>query len=399
MTFYSCQHEDIVDYESDDELYPVELNMSFGNLSGSGTEYAPMNRGAYYTDYVDITNYYQYIIAENVNGKLIVAKIGGQVMDPLTQEFGYISVSSDVVFKNIVTDLRPGNYRIFVFTNSYGGEWTSSYNIGDIVPEVNDVTNQRQIIKYTTNPIRNYPTLFQEVFYATRVFTVYKNTGLTSTPQQSVSLNLERRVTKFRIVFEDNVCDGKNLSQLYNGNLYDGLKYEFSLKNVNGEAFATGLDIWGNLFYGDPTHTRQSMYVNSSRQSLELPNVSSKKYFVVMSENAYYAPYIFSQPGVTMTVNLAETSAPGKAPFFIRAELKDGHPAIYLESIGSETFELKNNGITGIVLRLSDITAGVPDDHDVNTNKKKYLMEPVYENMKLLDPDKLIQDGNFEYRK
>lgn len=270
-------------------------------------------------------NYYLSGIANTY--KAIVIKLTGQqwIIDTVFQgnvitslsPWKSIIVTTDTEFSPIVTELRPGTYKMGLFINFSGVKWNDNLKKGYIVSSEAEIspTNTELPAAYTVAfadaPLINDPPegsleINRELFAGMTSFTVDKNDDLHAAENPgNVKIQLQRQVSRYRFLIRlrekqegEDQTDFIATSYWFQGNITCN----------EGERFCDGINILGGPFYNDgPGCTSMPFYA-----------CTSGNYFLSKTDNRLYFMSVSSLEGIPSNV----TSSTNYAPFILTDNTK-----------------------------------------------------------------------------
>lgn len=381
--FTACQQEeDFVNTQDDMGL--VSFSLSIDQGIKNGTEYEPMETRAG-DEKIKIGNTYNYIIVNKTeDNRYVVANIGEANLTPENGKYVLIDVIDSHEYKNFSVLLRPGNYEMIVFTGAYNARINSNIEVGTVLPPRGD-SNKLCAITYSKSEQHeniDKDALSEEIFFGSESFTVEKTDSLrpSTNPKKEleVALNLKRRVSKFRLLLKETESPTADKPTFYSLTGETDAVISATMKKKDGTPFASGLDVWGDLWV-DPDPTTQLKTFEYCMQLFRTPQQGKDGKFYLIGNKNYkvrvYYPYIFSMPGVETPISVEN----------VKCSFISGVPSCIYN--GTEEFTLKDNTITGFVLQMKGSYQGF-----------NRLLEPVYSSPgKLLVPDNSLFSHNYEY--
>lgn len=368
----SCSQDERLDYVPDgnpDMVSAVfQLSMNQGLETGSG--YEPMTKSFSGIDEgtkVIISNAYRAYIVKEVGTKWIVDKILTIKINTKDEwDLNGHEVKNNTVFHSFSTDLRPGNYKMTVFTGEKAVNWNdSNVKVGTIVEDSNDSSIKAPWV-CTYKPVgsggyifEGHRSLQEEIFTNTIPFVIEKTEDLHSAAKPSIfPVSLHRMVSKFRILLK---CEDGSSKTNFHPEQPNSITA--NLKTRNGKTFCTGLDIWGQPYYKNPLYGIKAgegeyltdlKFIVNCWQSPQAPILADNGsgYIMGMKEGArQYAPFYFSDPNnKEIPVTVSEVEVLGSSDFRLRYVY--AYPATGAYDDGVDLV-LKHNSIHGIVFSPS----------------------------------------------
>lgn len=388
----SCQNDEpVLPDDPEAQVQRLQLNFSFDAGFENDTEYTPIEVRSQ-SEMLRVRNAYQYVILKELsNGDfMLIESSNSQCFDPDEWLGGQAQVHKNQKYTSeLVTSLRPGTYKFIIFTIPNYTQF-HQFDVGTIIPGPNNTTDPQPYAMTYTNAYLYAYVLPYEAFYASADFVVSKTTELQVPNTTTLNMTLERRCSKFRVAVEETAAADHPavpyFTDMFQG--YANVAVYLRLRSKSGGPLPWGLDMWGRLWY-DPNpapsvcdgHKYYDYFVYY-RNILEVSPYTSKQYFVTSRQDVPSGTgFHFSEPG-------EEIEVVNEGMYF-----SSGTGALLAPRyLHSHDFKLKNNEITGLVVKLNDQTQK-QQGFDVYDP----LMDPVYESdgVTLLDPAKLFQ-GNYE---
>ena len=380
----ACQNDDLItDIEQQEDKQPVSFGLAIDQIIETG--YEPMGNARAESTKVFITNPYHYIIGKKMaDGKLIVEEVGEALINKNKKKNEEFSIEKDQEFTNLIVELRPGKYEILIFTGALAVSWNEDIKKGTILdPKAAQPTNAISY-KIPESPLKiEDKCLIEEIFFARSSFEVKKTTDLHTPNPNIIPIKLQRRVNKFRILVKDVKTPlGLSLETHFKE---QPLFIKMKMKRKDGKSFASGLDVWGNLWYDPATNLTEFIYTTMTATAG--PKASTKvgetdKYYISTAKSLLYAPYILSDTTKDIDVQIIDIECSSRT-------ITIPVPCIYK---GNDGFTLKNNTIKGIVLELTD-------NEFVDTDgKNKLEMKAVKDGGGKLVEVASLFEGNYEYK-
>lgn len=353
LLLVSCEQEDN-DYGgitavTTDEI-PVDFSFSMKSNIEYATDYTPI-RAAADTDEngniikARISNVYKVLIAKKIDTRWIIEKMMDVKINP-DDNFGTSKhdITDSTVF-NFSTELRPGEYRMTIFTGLKFVTWNALLKEGMAIGTVG--TDDSAPLAYTYQYVgqgylnTGHQYLQEEIFTANTEFTVTKTEDLHSSPlTQPVSLKLKRMVTRLRILLKY-VASPNNKYEFFKG--YSN-SIVADLTTTTDVPFPNGLNVWGDPFYEENnsiTNMKFGVFTWNTPQQA----TNGFSYMLGMKEDTrQYSPYYFSDPEKDITVSVTNVEVAASSFIGINYLYSDIVPDIVL----------KHNQTTGFVLAPGD---------------------------------------------
>jgi len=356
----SCQQDDedfgngIID--NSDEV-PVKFSFSMGGGMDFATGYEPMRSAIDTRDdsgdmiKAGISNTYKVVFVKKIGSRWILEKTLEIMIDPADKFNEEVYDVTDSTAFSFSTDLRPGEYKVTVFTGIASISWNNDLKPGYVV---NDENVPNYPVPYACiyrtvsdgygflNPGHKY--LEEEMFAGTTDFTVKRTEDLHSSSLISpIFLKLNRKVTKLRILLHylPSATDKNFFNSFENGITADVI-------STNNVTFPIGMDIWSNPYYGpNDTITRMKYGVFCWREP-QLSSVTGETYLMSMKKGGtkQHSLYYFSDPAKDIVASLANVEVTASSWVNINFSYREPVPNILL----------KYNHINGVVFRPGDDT-------------------------------------------
>jgi len=351
----SCQDkETVIDIEPvvEEATVPVSFSVGFNNLLAGETVHEPMTRApGDNLPLVQISNAYSVLIIKKVNDVWILDKLLEKKFDPsdrFNQEPILITDENVNNAMEFETDLRPGTYRMTIFTGTHNMGKFKDLHQGLIVEDEN---GPKMAYTYrTVDPSYLNPgtlNLQEEIFAGCEPFEVEKTTDLHSEPlMKNIHVTLQRKVSKLRIFlrFEESEA-GLNF---YNGYL-NGITARLNL--VDGsQKFPNGLNVWGEPYYNKASPIEE---MNFGAFCWAEPQTGSdgRPYILGMRNSSrQLSVFYFSDPEYDIAAEVSRVEVSASAN--LRINYVYAHPeAESLYNTGEPFYvSLKHNTQFGVVL-------------------------------------------------
>jgi len=309
----SCQNEDNIkeiDPIVEEATVPVNFSVGFKELIDNSTNYEPFTRAE--GDNLPLTkilNDYTVFIIKDVDGRWIMDK---KLDKKIKQGYDtHITITPENV-NNVIqfeTDLRPGTYRMVIFTGVRGLGKHGDLAPGMWVEDDNGKPKMAFTYAYQTPDYMNSGKRYiqEEVFAGWEPFKVEKTEDLHSDPlMENVHLTLERKVTKLRILLKYEKSEGGlNFFNQYTNGVIAQMN-----TTTGSHAFVDGLDIWGDPYYSDQPLTEMhygAFYWNEPQTGSD-----GNQYLMPMKQDMrQHSIFYFSDPDheVNVKVTNVEVSA------------------------------------------------------------------------------------------
>lgn len=384
----SCQQDefDAQTQPTDSENVRVEFSTSMNTNISTSTGYEPMgatrNSAA---DSITLKPRIKYYILKDVEEDYyIVERVGeSNIEAPKGKTYGSIAIDGLRPYKALSVDIRPGKYKIIVFTGAVSVNWNTSLIEGMQIPKKGSGEKIPHACRYMNIDFwtfRGEKGLQEEVFYGEEDFEIKKTDNLHSYPNTHyVEIGLERRVSKFRVLLKDVPSpNGKN--KFANGSPI-AILIKADVVHKENEPLPDGLDIWGDLWYND-TNPLMNYKFTTMTASNTHTGTDNSAYYISLVSSTSYAPYFFSDPQTEVPITISNFECTSR---------DTDVPYVYY---GAHEFILKNNNITGLVLKPTDDETYRPSN---NGPERCIVAEPVLDaGNNLVDPLGLF-DANYEH--
>jgi len=368
----SCQDEvisndvvdtiEVTDPAIEDVTVPVNFSASFNRMISS-IGHEPMTRAEQNLPLIQISNNYSVLIMKDVDGRWILDKILENKFNPndryninpvrITEE----NAANVVQFQ---TDLRPGNYRMTIFTGTSSMTKNTMLKPGLWV-EDNDIPQMaytyRIVEQGYLNPGERH--LQEEIFAGWEYFEVEKTTDLHSESLvQNVHVMLDRKVAKLRFFLKYEESEsGFNFFNDYQ----NAIVAQMDL--VEGsQPFPNGLDIWGDPYY-DTTNPITQMYYGVFCWKKPLEAENGNLYLSAMKNSTrQFSAFYFTDPQYDISVAVSNVEV--SASTFIRINYIYAAPAAEVGYDTGDPFHLalQHNTQFGIVFSTGNDDWSDPRD-------------------------------------
>ena len=382
----SCQqdeHDIAFNIDGVDDNVPVTFSFSMNTAIENGTEYVPMSaktRDGATPVKLEVSNTYNYIIIQKIDTRLIVETVGKGLIDPNVHAGNRATIHDGGVYESLSVELRPGDYEILLFTGNRSVNWNDDIKRGDVLSDKDKpdlpvpYACRYKISTFWANNGREF--IDEEIFFGRQPFTVQKTEDLHSSPNtHAVTVPLKRRVTKFRVLFKDVPSDG---GLMFADGIPIFIRVAIDVRKTDNTDFASGLDVWGNLWYDPEKPLKNLQYIVCTAS---VPKVASDgvKYYITRNNTTLYAPYFFCDPDTEIPITTS----------YVDGTVRDTAPRYIYEE--EHEFVLKWNSIDGLIFKPTDMTK------DINDRYPAFVMETVLDgNGELADVVELF-DSNYEY--
>lgn len=364
----SCSQDERLDYvpESDSDMVSAVFELSMNQGLETGSDYEPMTKsfvGVNTGTRVIISNTYRAYIIKEVGTKWIVDKILTIKIDPNDKfDLKTHQIKANTTFHSFSTDLRPGKYRMTIFTGEKSINWNdNNLKVGTIVEDSSNPSIKTPWA-CTYKPVgtggyifEGYRSLQEEIFTNNIPFVIEKTEDLHSSAKPNTfPVSLHRMVTKLRILLQ---CDEEAGKDDFHPEEPNAITAE--LQTRNGKTFCAGLDVWGKPYYENPLYgikDGEGEYITNLKfivncwEAPEAPLLADNGfgYIMGMKDGArQYAPFYFSDPDNTeIPVTLSEVEVSGSSNFYMRYVY--AYPNAGAFEAGVDMI-LKHNSIYGIV--------------------------------------------------
>jgi len=344
----SCQQEDadfnnIITNQNEEEI-PVNFSFSMKDAMEYETDYVPMRAAAAEADEYPvksiITNVCKVLFVKKIDTQWIVEKVLDFKIDP---NGGYNNEIRDTTVFNFSTDLRPGEYRVCVFTGFNSVSWNSDLKPGKVVGTVDDNTSVPFVYKYRTNSAFlnvGFYQLSEEIFGGFTDFTVKKTEDLHSYIENPVFLKLKRKVAKLRILLK--YVNSPSGNQSFFASAPNAITAD--LVSNSDTPFPSGLDVWGNPYYGNDTIITKMKFGTYTWIAPQQGNNGTKYLLGMKRATNHFTPYYFSDPDKDIKISVTNVN---------NTESSDRHIR-YLFTDTVKDIILKHNQTSGIVFYPGD---------------------------------------------
>lgn len=379
FTMTGCQDDADINIIPDDKdgTTPVKVFFSMKDYMTS-TGYESMTKNSS-SDLITITPLFNYIIVQDFGGSqpYIIERVGkGNIKGPAGKSYGSVAIDGTNTFDALSIEMRPGKYKIIIFTGARNVVWNSELKEGLSIPRENSTDPFPMACRYMNIDFWTFMLekgLQEEVFYGVADFDVTKTEDLHSSPNaHNITVPLERRVSKFRVLLKDVASeDGE---QKFAQGRPIALLIKADVKPIGTDQLPDGLNIWGKVWYNDAVPLTRYKYTTMT-QSSPFPTFNGFNYYVSVVTATSYAPYFFSDPDTDIAISISNFECTSR---------DTDPPYVYY---GEHNFVLKNNHITGLVLKPTNIIEP----------PRKVLIEPDYNEENSLINAADLFDANFEH--
>lgn len=359
----SCQEETIpreMDPIVEEAAYPVNFSLSL-NRFVSSTSHEPITRADGDLPLTQISNRYMVIIMKDVEGKWILDKVFENKFNPGDRFDTNLLDVTDENADNLIqfqTDLRPGNYRMSIFTGIKSMRPATDLKPGLWVEE-NGTAIQAFRYRLIDNGYLNpgKEGLQEEIFAGWQAFEVKKTTDLHSESLvENVHVTLDRKVGKIRMFLKFQNSD----NGFYFFNDYSlGVTAQMDL--VEGsQPFPSGLDIWGEPFYENggltTMHYGTHCWKHTQEGSDGIPYLMGMK-----NGTRQFAVFYFTDPSYDISVMMSDVEITASTNVRINYVYADPYSG---PGISGDPFllTLKHNSQFGIVFSPGNEEWRDPED-------------------------------------
>lgn len=359
----SCQDEAVLNEQDpivEEVAVPVKFSMSMNRVVSS-ISHEPMTRAEGDLPLVQISNQYTVLIIKDVDGRWILDKVMDKKFDPNDRFNMTLLDVTDENADNLVqfeTDLRPGSYRMSIFTgtssmtpadNLKPGMWVEEDGIPQLAYKYR-ITSQGYL-----NPGKEG--LQEEIFAGWEPFEVVKTTDLHSESLiQNVHVTLNRKVAKLRMFLKFEESE----SGYYFFNEYS-LGVVGQMDVVEGsQPFPNGLNIWGDPYYNNGGLTTMYYGTHCWRKTQE--GSDGTHYLMGMkSDTRQFAVFYFTDPEYDISVKMSDVEI--TASTNVRINYVYADPYSGFELTGDPFYlTLKHNSQFGFVFSTGNYQWSDPED-------------------------------------
>lgn len=370
----SCQDEMVLNEQDpivEEATVPVKFSLSMNRVVSS-ISHEPMTRAEGDLPLVQISNQYSVLIIKDVEGRWILDKILEKKFDPNDRYNVNLLDVTDENADNLVqfeTDLRPGSYRMTIFTGTKSMNPVDNLKPGMWVEEngVPQLAYKYRIIDQGyLNPGREG--LQEEIFAGWEPFEVVKTTDLHSESLiQNVHVTLDRKVSKLRMFlkFEESASDFNFFNDY-------SLGVVARMNVVEGsQPFPNGLDIWGDPYYENGGLT--NMYYGTHCWKNTQEGSDGNLYLMGMKNSTrQFAVFYFSDPAYDISVEMLDVEI--TASTNVRVNYVYADPYSGFELTGDPFYlTFKHNSQFGFV--FSPGNDQWPDPEDSGTQLRNMTLE------------------------
>lgn len=309
---FSCE-KGSVDIQPDpvpaNDKIQVTFTPSLTETFSYDTEMTPMTRAGYDKYLTGLSNKYKAVIIKYTDQKWIVDTVLEDYINTQRQ-WQSIIVTATTQLSPIVTELRPGIYKMGLFINFSGVKWNSDLKKGYIVssePDILPTTSglpAAYTVEFADKPQNQDPPegsleINRELFAGMTSFTVGKNNDLHAAGQSgNILVKLQRQVSRYRFLLrvreKDDLPDFPSTNYWFRGNITCN----------EGDRFCDGINLLGGPFYSDgPGCTSMPFYACTSGNYFLSPT-DNRLYFLSISaleripanitNSTNYAPFILT---------------------------------------------------------------------------------------------------------
>lgn len=300
------------------------------------TTVEPMTRATTYVNWM--SNPCRALILKKIDGKWIVEQTQTVLLDAKASPWTELKLSGDLQPSSFGFELRPGDYRIVVVTNSSSLAWNAELTPGTVVADERDGS----LIPppFATYPISTHwmndglRMLNREIFVAVADFTVPKSDELHASGMPPVSLHAERRVGKFRLLVKDKPSPVKGFT-------FGQTAHKFmTVLTALDKPFAEGIDALGGMYYSPEKLYRLQWCMST----MDFHTSGGARYQMTQTNSTVFSPFLLIDPEA------------GEQPFEISEIVISGASGgfVYItDQVFTRT--LAASKITGIVFQTTDI--------------------------------------------
>ena len=359
------EYTDSLNSGTDTDAVPVAFQLSLDQSMETETGYLPMKSEPVDAGYKTvISNFYKVYIIKEVGTKWIIEKIIDQKIDPDdTYNIKNHGITSSAPFHSFNTDLRPGKYRMTIYTGAKNMTFNDELKLGAIVEDSSNPTLETPwacTYKYISGGYIHpgWRHIQEEIFTNTIPFTIAKTEDVHSAPKPNTfPVSLHRMVSKLRILLH---YEKKPINQ-HQFETTEPNAIGADLKTLDGKVFCMGLDIWGQPFYKNPFNgTNGGEYITNMKYAVscwqrpEAPAIigaDGNEYIMGMKTTRQFSAFYFSDPAQETPVSLSEIEVSASSTFPLRYVY--AHPNTgYMEAPIDIT--LKHNSIHGVIFSCGD---------------------------------------------
>lgn len=274
------------------------------------TEMTPMTRAGYDRYLTGLNNKYRAVIIKYTDQKWIVDTVLENYINT-QRPWQSIIVSATTQLSPIVTELRPGIYKMGLFINFNGVKWNSDLKKGYVVSSEPDILPTSgglpaaYTVEFADKPQNQDPPegsleINRELFAGMTSFTVEKNNDLHAADQPgNIQVKLQRQVSRYRFLLrlreKDDLRDFPSTNYWFTGNITCN----------EGERFCDGINLLGGPFYNEngPGCTSMPFYACTSGNFFRSPT-DNRLYFLSLSalesippninNSTNYAPFLLT---------------------------------------------------------------------------------------------------------
>lgn len=309
-TFAACQ-QDFLEQSGanstssvNEDLEKVTFTFSFQEQMKQDTEYTPMRAPSVQNSIrysLAFRNYYKVMVAKEVDDHWVIEYLQNHKITQNQEYWNKIGIVDGSSFGLLEVALRPGKYRMVIFTGADLFQWNPALKVGTVIGHISDPSSDlpwaaTYIISngsYPSPPARELY-IGEELFTGKVDFTIDKSDNVHSYPvARSYPIDMYRRVGRFFIALEDDPTSPNNYPVINSKHIFGRLR----VADDSQYTLCPGLDVWGEPQYRDDLVLNRIYYKTvAAKYSNESP-FNNKNYFVTKHSEALFAPHFFTEPG------------------------------------------------------------------------------------------------------
>lgn len=353
LAFTACQQEDL-DYipenkQVDSNAVPVNISFSMESGIENDTEYVPMRSGISpqaNTVRLKISNIQRAIIAKKVGNRWLFETTADYVIDPNDNfNLEWYEITDSSIIGPFKAQLTPGTYKATVITGVISTKWhNTNLKRGDLLGYTDGTPFTSPLAcSYTSVSGNGYLNLGsyalgEEIFAGSQEFEVKKTEDLhTSAYSNSVTVTLERKVTKLRLLLECDPTRSSGDDQFYFGQV-NGISAH--LQTTPATPFCNGLNVWGEPYYDTSEVLDGMKYGVYTTKGLQVGSNGSS-YLMGMKSTRQMTCFYFSDPKVDIPITVSEVDVTANS----------GMPRYTNVNPPVSGLILKHNQMTGMIFK------------------------------------------------